>query len=1259
MTGEIRGIGIVLLASLLAGGCLEEQPWGGRVRGEVKALHGGVEVPLPNARVLIRQVPPGGVIGKHSTHSDDVGVYEMEPKPRWGDFDVCAQAPGFTMGCDPELLPLAFSPGIDIVRDLTLVPAGDAIRGLVTLEGGTACSEAATVDLIAGGAVFSSTTTNRNGEYVLAVLPGQDRVDFRIRCASVLLETPHSLSPDERSGAESVDWQLPNTAPQITRLVVSDGDGPLRFVAPGSTVQIEAEVSDPDADPLTFSWWDDADSVVSVSAASIPWTAPPSSQIDNLHLRVEDGRGGVSNAHLTVRIGPAEDRFIGHVYDEASGDVLMGAAVDVDGQQTTTDDQGLFGLSVPAADFHVLHVRQPGYAPHLERIATGAPGLDIRLPLLNTFSVDPSQEIEVWDGSRGVALKIPANALETVSGDPPTGLVDIGVHTRDDATAGPMGSRVVTLGGQPETWKSLQSAVVEITDSSGAPVNLGFGKEAIVGFQAPPLASPPTVLQLARLDETTGIWDDRGQAELIGSRYEAIVGSFSTWSTGTSDPNADACLRLEVNTGSLQLPARVKIYEQQLPPFSPVTFVGQYALHDVLNAVFHLTPGVQLTVEVNPFTDPDVVLNTYVLQSGSGVTPAEPGYPYDACQKLKIGVRVPAEKYQGDFKYLTRLGWGSEAGAQQYYQSIGAIPAKDTFAKWMAANGFTAADSANDVVFFNPNELGLTRRANCKLSPGQGVTHYGCYVTKYGSVGAPHLDSLWDGVADSFPGDTVAMEFSPAPGTGMQRIVKFYIYGPHSDPNQMLLKTHTAFDSDDDPKYVPNVCKNCHGIYDPQFVVFDPHQYEYLGIGQNKLENLQERFRELNTLVHSVLLFSPNSSSQNPAIDLVLDLYGSIGALHTSGTPAGPGLHGDFEYDEITKPYCRTCHMWTGSVPFAFGGGLEPHDPIPQSRLCSGKMPNAMGPQVALWSSANPFLPGFLGLSCLPLNAAPVVQITAPSDGANVGFGGLSLATYTASVSDAEDGSSCCLLRWASDEGIMGYGSPLDSVFAAPGQHPVCVTAWDSSGKQGQDCIIVQAVNDAPIANIQLPTASQVIYAGEPTSFWGEGYDPNESYLYLPCSALSWTFPIGPPVMPPPTTGCQPVVTFPQAGVHSVQLEADDGSATDTDSVTITVQNLPPGSPPGVNILSPQHGGLYLPDAPLSLDAIVTSHGGGPIGLQWTADPGSGAIHISTSNPDAWVPSSVLPSDCGGQPVDVELEASDGNGSNSDVRTIYIAWPPC
>ena len=153
--------------------------------------------------------------------------------------------------------------------------------------------------------------------------------------------------------------------------------------------------------------------------------------------------------------------------------------------------------------------------------------------------------------------------------------------------------------------------------------------------------------------------------------------------------------------------------------------------------------------------------------------------------------------------WLTRLGFGDETTAQAYYKKIGAIPAKDTFSKWLAANGFEAGFRSNDVVFFNPNEIGLGRRVNCRKT-GTSAPIIACYNTKFGDVGG-NVDEMLEDTADLVgPGDSVAMEFSPG-GLSAERNVKYYIYGPDGK-----LKTKTAFDTEGYVKYVPNVCNHCH-----------------------------------------------------------------------------------------------------------------------------------------------------------------------------------------------------------------------------------------------------------------------------------------------------------------------------------------------------------------------------------------------------------------------------------------------------------------
>ena len=159
-----------------------------------------------------------------------------------------------------------------------------------------------------------------------------------------------------------------------------------------------------------------------------------------------------------------------------------------------------------------------------------------------------------------------------------------------------------------------------------------------------------------------------------------------------------------------------------------------------------------------------------------------------------------------------------------------------------ASKWFTSADKANEVDFYNPNELGLGRKVNCKRSSFRQA----CYVTKFGHVGGSPVEAFDDTIHNTNPGDTVAMEserFDP----NQPPAVKFYIYRPNG-----ALATNTQFDTSG-PKYAPAACNHCHGgaykAVQGNFVVLDPHAYQYPGVAANSphgLDAQQEKFRLMN-----------------------------------------------------------------------------------------------------------------------------------------------------------------------------------------------------------------------------------------------------------------------------------------------------------------------------------------------------------------------------------------------------------------------------
>ena len=189
MARKIVRIALVSVVALAVVGmaCGPELPWGRRITGRITAQHGGVEVSLPNTNVFLQSTQLNDRYGGQATTSDTLGAYDMQA-PWYGEYELCASAPGFQTACHLELVHLIYAGGVFPVRDLALEPSADAVRGKVTLEGGTACDEIATIVLMEAGIVFSSTTTNTLGEYVLAQLPSDDPVDFEVTCAGELLD---------------------------------------------------------------------------------------------------------------------------------------------------------------------------------------------------------------------------------------------------------------------------------------------------------------------------------------------------------------------------------------------------------------------------------------------------------------------------------------------------------------------------------------------------------------------------------------------------------------------------------------------------------------------------------------------------------------------------------------------------------------------------------------------------------------------------------------------------------------------------------------------------------------------------------------------------------------------------------------------------------------------------------------------------------------------------------------------------------------
>lgn len=290
-------------------------------------------------------------------------------------------------------------------------------------------------------------------------------------------------------------------------------------------------------------------------------------------------------------------------------------------------------------------------------------------------------------------------------------------------------------------------------------------------------------------------------------------------------------------------------------------------------------------------------------------------------------------------------------------------------------------------------------------------------------------------------------------------------------------------------------------------------------------------------------------------------------------------------------------------------------------------------------------------------DTAPTIQIVTPADGANIWYGGLG-EPFEAVVSDAEDGSTCCGVRWTSDvDGFLGTGTQTNLALS-PGMHVITAQAQDTQGATASDSITVTAENVAPSVTIAAPEANEALYRDTPYVFDADANDVNEPLADL-CAATQWTSSASDPVL----QGCAPQATFTSNGPRTLTATVtDEHGLTGTATVDVQVVDPPPTGPPSVTILQPNDGAGLDAATSHTLEGTATDPDGGTaLSYAWYATPFGGTDQAIGSGATLdWTPSDHVPFDCGGTQVDLRLEVTDPDGDvGQDEIGVYIAYPPC
>jgi hypothetical protein len=295
------------------------------------------------------------------------------------------------------------------------------------------------------------------------------------------------------------------------------------------------------------------------------------------------------------------------------------------------------------------------------------------------------------------------------------------------------------------------------------------------------------------------------------------------------------------------------------------------------------------------------------------------GGPTPAATKIAnafaAGTSLPNKTPTPGIDFLTKKQIGDEATAKAYYKFIDPKDKRTTLGGWWDTVGFSPdGGGGTRTAYMNHNDLGFGRDMNCR-ERGNDIA---CYVTNYGSpMAADNADLAFNKTAPA--GATVAMEYSTIDTLeGRDPIIKFFVFEPGA--NRASQRVQSADLDQTYPKFVPQLCLNCHGgdyspttptpVFDDvniqaSFREFDLPTFEYPGAAPRAAQ--EGNFYLLQMMIRK-------TKPAGAIVDLIDHWYAAGTTADDSYVPAG--WKGDANqialYTTVVGRSCRTCHVALG-----------------------------------------------------------------------------------------------------------------------------------------------------------------------------------------------------------------------------------------------------------------------------------------------------------------------------------------------------------
>ena len=1000
------------------------RPSGGQVSGsvfyEAKFDKGpGAEetsrIALPDIEVVLHNQTSGAdsapvttdFFGRYRFPHQSPGTYQL----RW------KTQRGWAAGAHPDQIVIDSGPRFPVPAQLRPDERTGVIVGHVTLgDAGTPWSydelfrvnHTATVTVLNAArtdTLSGPVHTNAEGRYAVAGLPRSQPTTIRVQSQAATIT--RALGPNAISvgnAVASTDLQLANRRPEIVTMIPQAGGSLIKTAAPGATIAIVVGSRDLDNDALQYEWATATGhgTVAAAAPGTANWTLPSQPGTYSAYVQVGDGRGGWARHRIDFTSARTSERFSGTVVRKQDGAPVAGAEVVVNGQTAKTDGNGFFSVNAPLNDRYVMTIDRVGFATFSRVVDSGLTGQTWPLVSTQSQTVDPTQVIDLVDGRpelerkkrKGARIRVPANALVGPGGAPPTGPLTAHIATLliDEGEA--PGDWGAMLGGKEMNLISYGAAFVEFRDAAGTKYNLRPGTQADVEMFAPPsmVSGAPSKVRLWSYDTADGYWKESGTSSLNGSAGSFVgkVSHFSTINTDLEKDNA-ACLKALIYP---PIPTGVKLRVTD-PTGAVFSQSFEFVLDAGINAVYRLPANTNVQLDLlnannTPYGAPvlleevpGVPLPGNVVNTGPPIPPGQTLWPPEPYETCKLVILREANEPTA-LAFLAFKGAGSSALTQGYYAAVDPNNERTTLGAWWNKNGFTF--DANGLPtngvrtsYLNNNDLGSGRDMHFLQRPDGTAA---AYVTNYGLFNQDHGNA--DLAANrTNPGATVCMEYSPVEGQGTTRVVKFFVYngaGGGANAPRVEFADLDGFG----PKFVPNLCNNCHGgSYFPAnaaaptfaeinmgaaFRELDIATYKFPG-GRLVANNAEkDAFRAQNLIVKGAA--PADTISLQGIKDLITGWYaGGTNDQDNNFTPPGwAGAPQQQLYHDVVKHSCRTCHVGLDGSAANSGIGWISYEQLRLRQglldsfvLCDGRvMPHAVITYRNFWLSASPHRPAAL-----------------------------------------------------------------------------------------------------------------------------------------------------------------------------------------------------------------------------------------------------------------------------------------------------------